>query len=130
MDNNTILIINFSHPLTPEQREQVGAIVGGTCEVLDIPVQFDHNQPFVDQLDALMERVPLSPHDWQRRAIILNLPALSSIAGLVIAEVHGRMGYFPPILRLRAVANSLPPKYEVAEVLSLMQVRHKARTKR
>ena len=62
--------------------------------------------------------------------LIVNLPSLNFIAGLLLAELHGRMGYFPPILRLRPVSDSLPPRYEVAEILNLQAVRDAARAAR
>jgi hypothetical protein len=40
------------------------------------------------------------------------------------------MGYFPPLARLRPVEGSLPPRYEVAEVINLQQVRDAARRRR
>ena len=38
--------------------------------------------------------------------------------------------YFPPVLRLRPVLGSLPPRYEVAEALNLQSVRDLARNAR
>jgi hypothetical protein len=40
------------------------------------------------------------------------------------------MGYFPPVLRLRPVAGSVPPQFEVAEILNLQAVRDRARGSR
>jgi hypothetical protein len=40
------------------------------------------------------------------------------------------MGYFPPVVRLRPVAGSLPPRYEVAEILNLQAIRDEARKRR
>jgi hypothetical protein len=48
----------------------------------------------------------------------------------VLAELHGRMGYFPPVLRLRPVEQALPPRYELAEVINLQAVRDSARKER
>jgi len=47
-----------------------------------------------------------------------------------MAELHGRMGYFPPLLRLKPVAGSVPPRFEVAEILDLQTARDEARRKR
>jgi len=60
----------------------------------------------------------------------LNLPSLNFIAALLLAELHGRMGYFPPILRLRPAEGSVPPRYAVAEILNLQALRDAARLKR
>ena len=63
-------------------------------------------------------------------AHLINPPGLSPIACLVLAELHGRMGYFPPILRLRPIADTTPPAFEVAEIISLHAVREQARGRR
>ena len=48
----------------------------------------------------------------------------------LLAELHGRCGYFPAHLRMRPVQGSIPPRYEVAEVLDLQAVRNGARKRR
>ena len=126
-----MLLLNFSHPLTPAQLEQTAALAGQPVErVLEAPVQFDHQQPFLPQLEALMAGVSLTAEEWQTASLLVNPPALNFITALLLAELHGRMGYFPPILRLRPVAGALPPRYEAAEILNLQALRDAARLKR
>ena len=72
----------------------------------------------------------LSAEALQTEPVLVNLPSLNFIAALLLAELHGRMGYFPPVLRLRPEPGSLPPQYEVAEILNLQSVRDGARRKR
>lgn len=48
-------------------------------------------------------------------------------APALLAELHGRMGYLPSILRLRPVGGSNPPQFEVAELLNLNEIREQAR---
>ncbi|MCK6622766.1 MAG: hypothetical protein HUU32_16950 [Calditrichaceae bacterium] len=45
------------------------------------------------------------------------------------AELHGRMGY-SPCLRLRPVEGSLPPRFEMVEILNLQEIREIARANR
>ena len=52
------------------------------------------------------------------------------IAACVLAELHGRMGYFPTIVRLRPVAGSVSREYELAELIGLQDVRDAARLMR
>jgi len=126
-----MILLNFSHPLTPAQLAQVEALTGRRLErVADLPVQFDNERDFLPQLAELAARLPLSPQELQTAPILVNLPSLNFIAALLLAELHGRMGYFPPVLRLRPQPDSLPPTYEVAEVLNLQAVRDSARTNR
>ena len=95
-----------------------------------LAVQFDAEQPFLPQLQALVARIPLSPVELQTAPLLVVLPALNFIAALLLAELHGRMGYFPAILRIRPVAGSTPPRFEVAEILNLQAVRDAARLTR
>jgi hypothetical protein len=126
-----MLLLNFSHPLTPEQQAQAEQLTGQKIEqVIELAVQFDNEQPFLPQLQALAAQIPLSAEELQTAAILLNPPALNFITALLLAELHGRMGYFPPVLRLKPVTDSLPPRYAVAEVLNLQAVRDAARKSR
>lgn len=126
-----MILLNFSHPITPDQITRIEELTGSFVEQLvDIPVQFDNDAPFLPQLTALMDQIPLTPQQMQTVPLLINLPALNFIAGLLLAELHGRMGYFPPVLRTRPINDSLPPRYEVAEVLNLQAVRDRARNAR
>ena len=126
-----MILINFSHPLTPAQRARIEALAGEPiARLIDAPAQFDHARPFVDQARELVDGLRLSPVEWQTEPIMVNPPALAPIAAAVLAELHGRMGYFPSIVRVRPVEGSLPPRYEVAEILNLQAARDAARAKR
>jgi hypothetical protein len=126
-----IVIINFSHPLTSEHLQQVETLTGRKVErVIAIHSQIDQQQPLAPQVKALVEQCGLSPHDWQSLPLVINPPGLSAIASVLLAELHGRCGYFPAHLRLRPVAGSVPPQYEVAEVLDLQTLREAARQSR
>lgn len=123
-----MILVNFSHPFTDEQTDGVRRLVGADIDrVLSVPVQFDPAPSFVEQARALVDSVGLSTVEWQTLPMVVNPPALAVIALLVVAELHGRMGYFPPVVRLRPVADALPPRFEVAEILNLQAVREAAR---
>lgn len=124
-------LLNFSHPLTPAQLAEIEQLTGKSInQVIALPVQFDPEQPFLMQIEKLMAALPLSAAQMQSEAILVNLPSLNFIAALLLAELHGRMGYFPPVIRLRQVLGSLPPRYEAAEILNLQAVRDAARKTR
>lgn len=125
-----MIIVNFSHPLSAAQIAQVAALVGEQAEVLNVPTQVDVQQPLGPQVAALVLGSGLTAAQWQTERIIISPPALNYIAVLLLAELHGRMGYFPTCLRLRPVVASQPPQYEVAELLPLQAVRDAARTQR
>ena len=126
-----MLLLNFSHPLTPSQLAEIESLSGQTIhQVISLPVHFDNDQPFIPQLRELAAEIPLSPEALQTEPILVNPPSLNFITALLLAELHGRMGYFPPVLRLRPVPDSLPPRYETAEILNLQSVRDAARLSR
>jgi len=78
----------------------------------------------------LADAAGLAPDEWQTLPLVINPPGLAPLALALIAEIHGRCGYFPPILNLRPVPDSVPPRYEVAEVVNLQHVRDAARQRR
>ncbi len=123
-----MILINFGHPLTEEQLDTIAELTGQSIErVVPITAQFDTAKPFAPQARALVDSVALSPEEWQMLPLLINLPTLHVIAALVLAELHGRMGYFPAVLRLRPAEGSVPMRFEVAEILNLQAVRDAAR---
>jgi hypothetical protein len=126
-----MLLINFSHPVTAAQREQLERHLGQPLAgVLDVPVQLDLHQPLVDQVRAVIDSVGWPAQRWQTELLLVKLPSLEAIAACVLAELHGRTGYFPTMVRLRPVSGSISREYEVAELISLQDVRDAARTRR
>jgi hypothetical protein len=126
-----MILLNFSHPLTPDHLAQVEALTGQKVErVAEVHSQIDPQQPLVPQAVALADQAGLSPAEWQTLPILVNPPSLNFIAVTLLAELHGRCGYFPAHLRMRPVQGSLPPQYEVAEVLDLQAARDAARGRR
>jgi len=99
-----MIILNFSHPLTPEQQAQIEALTQNPVErVIALPIHFDHERPFLPQLREVLRQAPFTPEEWQTAPIIVNLPSYNYIAAMTLAELHGRMGYFPPIDRKSVV---------------------------
>jgi len=126
-----MLILNYAHPLTAGQREQIEALTGGVIdEVRTIPVHLDLAQPFVGQAMALADAAGLSPEAWQTLSLLVVLPSLNYAAAALLAELHGRMGYFPSVLRVRPVAGTTPLRFEVAEIMNLQSLRDAARERR
>ena len=126
-----MILLNFSHPLTPAHLAQVEALTGQPVErVAEIHSQIDPQQPLAPQAAALADQCGLTPAEWQSAPLLANPPSLNFVAVALLAELHGRCGYFPAHLRLRPIAGSLPPQYEVAEILDLQTIRDSARRKR
>jgi len=126
-----MILLNFSHPLAPNHLQQVEQLTGQKIErAVAIHSQIDPQQPLAPQIAALVDQAGLSPTEWQTLPLLINPPSLNFIAIVLLAELHGRCGYFPAHLRLRPVQNSLPPQYEVTEVLDLQALRDAARRRR
>ncbi len=126
-----MIIINFAHPITETQRQQIEALTGKKVErIVEVPVQFNNEMPYEEQVVQLLDQVGLSPQEWQSLPLLVNLPSLHVITATLLAELHGRTGYFPAVIRLKPVANSVPPQFEVAEIINLQQVRDRARQRR
>ncbi len=126
-----MILLNFAHPLTADQVRQIESLAGQAIErVIEITSQIDPQQPLAPQVTAMANVAGLTPAEWQSLPILVNLPSLNYSAALLIAELHGRMGYFPACLRLRPVKDAVPPRFEVAEILNLQAAREEARQRR
>ncbi|MBN1657447.1 MAG: hypothetical protein JXA93_03550 [Anaerolineae bacterium] len=126
-----MVILNFSHPLTPAHLAQIETLAGQrVARVIDVPVQVDHARDLVEQVAEIAEAVGLPAIEWQTLPLLVNLPGYAPAAAVLLAELHGRTGYFPDALWLRPVENSMPLRYEVADILRLQNVRLAARRKR
>jgi hypothetical protein len=126
-----MILLNFSHPLTNEHLVQVETLTGRKVErVVEINSQIDAQQPLVPQVVAMADQCGLSAMEWQTLPLLINPPSLHWVAVTLLAEIHGRCGYFPAHIRLRPVNGVLPHRYELAEVLDLQVVREGAREKR
>ena len=119
-----MILLNFSHPLTLEQLAQLEAMVG--CPILRSIARmphFDEQQPFEPQLAGLLDKSELSAEQWQTEPVLVVLPALNSIAAALLSYLHGRMGYFPHVVRIRPVEGVAPRRFEIAEILDLQAAR-------
>ena len=128
---DSLIVLNFSHPLTREQLAQLEEQTAQKLErVIEVDAHIDPGAPLAPQVAAMVERAGLSPVEWQTRPVLVNPPSLNFSTAVLLAELHGRCGYFPPVVRLRPVPGAVPPRFEVAEVLNLQAVRDAARQQR
>lgn len=125
-----MLVLNFSHPLTSSQYQQIELLAGMPVEdVRTIPVQIRQGEPLVPQVVAIVNAVELSSEEWQTRQLLVNPPGFAPAAFVLLAELHGRTGHFPSLIRLRPLSGAVPG-YEVAELLNLQSVREESRYRR
>jgi hypothetical protein len=125
-----MLILNFSHPLTNEQRAQIEALANTSIEeVRTIPVQIDQSNLLESQITTIVNAVGLSSEEWQTLPLLINPPGYAPAAFVLLAELHGRIGHFPSLIRLRPKPGPITT-YEVAELLNLQAIREEARLRR
>jgi hypothetical protein len=125
-----MLILNFTHPLTDEHKTQIESLAGIAIEeVRVIPVQIEQGKPLAQQISALVDAVELSAQEWQTRPLLINPPGYAPAAFVLLAELHGHIGHFPTLIRLRPKSGPVTA-YEVAELLNLQAVREDARKRR
>ena len=126
-----LTLLNFAHPITATQRAQIITLTGQVnLRIWELSLSLDHHAPFAAQIADLLDGLGLSRAAWQSAPLLVNPPGFSPAAAVLIAELHGRLGHFPSILRIRPVASSNPPQYEVAEILNLQATRDSARARR
>lgn len=126
-----MILLNFSHPFSNEQLQQLQELAAKKVDrVIEINAQIDPQQPIAPQVVAMADRAGLSSTEWQSLPLVVNPPSLNISAAVLLAELHGRCGYFPAAVRLRPVPDSVPPRFAVAEIVNLQAVREQARGRR
>ena len=126
-----MIILNFAHPLTDSQIKQIESNLNIKIKaVKEVHVQFNHDEPFEPQIRKLILEIGFSPYEWQTEPILIVPPSLNTIAVALLSALHGLMGYFPPIIRLKPVKDAIPPRFEVAEIINLQNIREKFRALR
>jgi hypothetical protein len=125
-----MLILNFTHPLTREQCAQIEALAQNTiAEVRTIAVQIDQEAPLGPQIHKIVDTTGLSSEQWQTCPLLINPPGYAPAAFVLLAELHGRIGHFPTLMRL-CPRYGATTTYEVAEILNLQDIREIARAHR
>ena len=126
-----MIALDFGHPLTDAQKTAIEQQTGLPLDrTLVVDTQIDTLKALTPQVSAWLDGIPLSPAEWQTEPIVAILPSLNYSAAALLAELHGRTGHFPTIVRLRPAPDSLVPRFDVAEIINLQSVREEARTKR
>lgn len=126
----SILLLNYTHPLTSEQLTHLAALLGTSPDERRIATQIDRARPLAAIASELADQAALHPDEWQASEFIVNPPALAPVALALIAEIHGRCGHFPAVLNIRPVIGAIPTRYELAEIVNLQAIRDLARTRR
>lgn len=125
-----MIIINFSHPITPEQIEQIEKLYYEQYEltekveqVIDIPVAIQNDKPIMTQVNDLIRQfqAAITPAQGNDEVVLINLPGLAIVAAIIAVWLvdSGYFNYTPLVMRVAPVAGSLPPKFNVVELVEI-----------
>lgn len=120
-----LTIINFGHPISASQRVTVAELAEvptDDVDVVEVAVHFDHSSTFVDQAAAAVDAVGFDTARWSAGGYVVVLPGHAVIAAVVLAEIDGRSGSLPTIVRF--VPGTAPGSWEVAELIDLRHHRN------
>lgn len=108
-------IVNFSHPLSQNSIEFVANKLDAAPAIeICIPVQIDPSAPISSQIDALVNAAIDACGGVAPAAIVP--PALGYVAALIALRLASPEGQ-PGIVCVNRVPGSIPPRFEVTEVL-------------
>ena len=125
-----MLVLNFSHPLTEQQQTQIQTLINLVIEeVKTIPVQINQEHALETQVAAIVDAVALTSDEWQTRQLLINPPGYAPAAFVLLAMLHGRIGHFPALIRMRPTQDPIT-SFEVAEILNLQNIRDRTRMQR
>lgn len=127
------LVLNFSaHPVMPGQRQAIQAKMGWpTLEVIEARLgNVPEDRDFVSEVLEYVAQIDLLPAEWQTCRLVVVGAGYAPAWSVLLAELHGRLGYFPDLVRLRPALAWSDEKYEVVEIVSLREIRNQARARR
>lgn len=132
-DEQRYLAVNFSaHPLLPGQLQEIQKKMGWP-KVTEIAVKsgsVPETQRFGLLALQVVEQIDLTHEEWQSLPLVVIPAGYASLWSLLLAELHGRMGHFPDLVRLRPANKEADERFEVAEIIRLQDARNQARAKR
>lgn len=115
-----MIVLNFSHPITEEHKEQLQKIANvGVKRVIEIHTQLDLNQPLWPQIENLVNQIDLTPEEWQKEYLVFIPPGLSVAAVMVVMALYSKSQRFLPMVVMRPQKGVTPPRFEVGEIVVL-----------
>ena len=126
-----MLLLNFAYPLTPAQIAAIEEKLSRKIDrIIHMPVFFDNQVSCIVQAEAIFKRDEIPWDLLMTTPVLVNLPSHNLIAATILTVLHGHLGHFPAVIRLRPIENVVPTEYEVAEIIDLQQVRDVYRKQR
>jgi hypothetical protein len=124
-----MILLNFAHAISDVQLSQMHTSGLEIAEIRsNIDTNVDLNQELAPQVVRLVDEMNLSPKEWQNVPFVVRVPSFPLVAVLVIAEIHGRSGYFPNCVNI--VPSEIRGQFNYIDQVSLSVVREEARKRR
>ena len=126
-----MILLNFAHPITAAQQARIEELMQQPVErTIVCPTHFAQARSLPAQVVELVDAIDLTMIEWQTQPLLVNPPGLAAAATCLLAELHGRTGYFVPVVQIQRAEGTLPPRFDVIDVLDLQAVRERARGER
>mgnify|MGYP000919500961 FL=1 len=117
-----MVLLNFAHSLAEEDLSAIAALAGRPPKnVVHVAPEFVGSLPLVPQVRKMVDTVGFSQKDWQNTSLLVCLPLDSAAAAIFVAEIAGRHGRTPTIVRF--VQDAQKGRLVPFEIISLHQVR-------
>lgn len=126
-DGPALRVLNFSHPLSGAQIDRLGALAERQVQVDQITLQVDHEEPLGPQALAWLRAAGLGQAELSGAPLLVVPPGYAPAASALLAALHGLLGHFPTLVRVRPVREGNTTSYEVAELVDLQALRDQAR---
>lgn len=127
-----ITLLNFTRTFQDQQIKQLEDELDCFIEHVwpNTKANFDLNTPLEPQIKNMVDGLGFTPEEWEEAGhFVVSLPGLPEPAAVLIAELHGRMGYFPTIVRRHKDDRDDSGVYVLAEIINLSNIRDKARNR-
>ncbi|GCE14209.1 CRISPR-associated protein Csx15 [Tengunoibacter tsumagoiensis] len=111
------ILINFSHPLSPETKQQIFQSIADV-EIRAVVVQINHDLSMASQISKIVDSTALSGDEW-RNDLYVIMPGYAPAATVLLAAIAGRHGRLPFLVALRPVPGATPMRYELADAVDL-----------
>lgn len=122
-------ILNLAAPLSTNDVSTIAALCGRKARrVIDLALAFSETDPLAPQVRSLLDSLGFSSSEWQSQSVVVNLPDDPVAATLLIADIAGRRGRTPSVIRWKRGGNG--QRVEPLEVISLHEIRKEARHQR
>lgn len=129
-DASSLRLLNCSHPLAPSQIDRIATLAGRAIHVTELTVQVDHDRPLGPQALEWLRAAGLGAAELSGGGLVVVPPGYAPAAAALLAVLHGLLGHFPTVVRVRPVRDGVTTIYEPAELLDLQALRDLARLER